>query len=140
MQVTSKNINDKISERFENEPITEVKIGEAFNSQFKVTSTDAVHLLFDEIGKHIDQLEVLRIQEFRQDTVIESWCLSSFVNKAKNCHTIDFQRLLCNLENVKVLMDVAEEIISESECLETLILNATNCQQEQADSLLTALL
>ena len=63
MQLTSENIRNKIKERFENEPITEVNIGEAFNSPFKVTSTDAIHLLFDEIGRSIekDRLEVLRI-------------------------------------------------------------------------------
>ena len=71
---------------------------------------------------------------------MERWCLSSFVRKAKNCHTIDFKRLLCDQENVKVLMGVAEEIICLSECLQRLVLDSTNCQQEQADSIFTAIL
>ena len=63
MQVTSEKICAQIGEVLGNEPITEVSFGVANKSSFKVTTSEAIHLLFDEIGKHIaaDRLRVLRI-------------------------------------------------------------------------------
>ena len=105
------------------------------------TSSEVANGLFNVIADTVAQNGLLKfeIKEFAEINRVESYCLSGFVIKAQNCHTIIIDYLRATPENNALLLETVGQMCAVSQCLKQLTVRASFTTAEEGDAFMTSL-